>query len=86
MIRVFEFTTTGMSAFATAALLGLLRLYRLGVSPWLGAHCRFTPTCSAYAEEAVARFGPLTGVRLTARRLLRCHPFHAGGADPVPLA
>lgn len=78
--------TTGASAVATAVLLGLLRLYRLGVSPWLGVHCRFTPTCSAYAEEAVARFGPLTGARLTARRLLRCHPFHAGGADPVPLA
>lgn len=78
--------TTGMSAVATAVLLGLLRLYRLGVSPWFGAHCRFTPTCSAYAMEAVARFGPLTGIRMTVRRLLRCHPFHAGGADPVPLA
>lgn len=83
MIRNF---TTGMSAVATAVLLGLLRLYRLGVSPWLGAHCRFTPTCSAYAMEAVARFGPLTGMAMTARRLLRCHPFHAGGTDPVPLA
>ncbi len=77
---------TGITRLATSVLLGLLRLYRLGVSPWLGAHCRFTPTCSAYAQEAVARFGPLTGVRLTARRLLRCHPFHAGGPDPVPQA
>lgn len=62
----------------------LIRAYRYAVSPLLGSHCRFYPSCSQYAETAVARFGVLRGTWLSARRLCRCHPWHAGGEDPVP--
>lgn len=54
------------------------------ISPALPARCRFYPSCSAYGLEAVTRYGALRGTGLTARRLLRCHPFHPGGFDPVP--
>ncbi|MBN2264843.1 MAG: membrane protein insertion efficiency factor YidD [Candidatus Aminicenantes bacterium] len=67
-----------------AVVLALIRLYQLAVSPLLGGHCRFHPPCSAYAYEAIAKHGLLRGVALGVRRLLRCHPFHAGGIDPVP--
>jgi uncharacterized protein len=62
----------------------LLRGYRRFLSPALGPACRFEPTCSAYAAEAVARFGVIKGGALTMRRVLRCHPFSAAGFDPVP--
>ena len=62
----------------------LIRGYQLALSPLLGRHCRFLPTCSQYAFEAVQRFGALKGSWLGFRRILRCHPFHAGGHDPVP--
>ncbi len=58
-------------------------LYRRLVSPALGPRCRFYPSCSNYAEEALARFGWARGARMVIRRLLRCHPFHPGGYDPV---
>jgi putative membrane protein insertion efficiency factor len=58
--------------------------YRRWVSPVMPARCRFYPSCSAYALEAVETHGALRGVYLAARRLLRCHPFHPGGYDPVP--
>lgn len=61
-----------------------LRSYQLGVSPWLGPTCRFSPSCSEYARGAILRYGLLRGSVLTIRRLLRCHPFHPGGWDPVP--
>lgn len=64
--------------------LGVLWFYKAAVSPYLPSVCRFTPTCSEYAKEAVARHGTLRGSWLTLRRLSRCHPFHAGGYDPVP--
>jgi putative membrane protein insertion efficiency factor len=64
--------------------LSLLHGYRLAVSPSLGLACRFVPSCSAYAEEAVLRHGVVRGSWLAARRLCRCHPFHPGGFDPVP--
>jgi putative membrane protein insertion efficiency factor len=65
-------------------LKALIRVYRLLVSPMLGANCRYYPSCSCYAEEAIEQHGALQGSYLAARRLLRCHPWHAGGYDPVP--
>jgi len=64
----------------------LIRLYQWIVSPHLGARCRFYPSCSQYALDAVTRFGVVRGGWLAARRLARCHPWHAGGFDPVPQA
>jgi putative membrane protein insertion efficiency factor len=64
----------------------LIRAYQLCISPWLGANCRFYPSCSQYALEAVREHGSLRGSWLGLRRLLRCHPFHPGGHDPVPHA
>jgi len=61
-----------------------LRGYQLVFSPWLGPSCRFEPTCSEYAREAVERFGPVRGSGLAAKRILRCHPFGSHGFDPVP--
>ena len=65
-------------------LKGLIRLYRYFVSPMLGPNCRFYPSCSCYAEEAIEHHGIVGGVYLAARRVLRCHPWHPGGYDPVP--
>jgi uncharacterized protein len=67
-----------------SALTFLIRLYRLVISPLLGPNCRFYPTCSCYAEEAIHHHGALRGVYLAARRILRCHPWNPGGYDPVP--
>jgi hypothetical protein len=61
-----------------------VRFYQCIVSPWLGSNCRFHPTCSAYALEALQRFGALRGGWLALRRILRCQPLHPGGCDPVP--
>ena len=66
-----------------AVVIGLLRLYKRWVSPVLPSACRFYPTCSEYMLEAVAKYGAVHGVWLGLRRLLRCHPFHQGGFDPV---
>lgn len=65
-------------------IIGLIRTYQLLISPLMAQHCRYYPTCSHYALEAVDRFGVFKGGYLTIRRLLRCHPWHAGGIDPVP--
>jgi len=65
-------------------LLRLIKLYQLVLSPWLGVHCRFHPTCSSYAITALERFGVWKGGYLILRRLAKCHPWHEGGLDPVP--
>lgn len=65
-------------------LLLLIRAYRYALSPWWGRHCRFEPTCSAYAQEAIEKHGSVRGSVFATRRLLCCHPWCAGGYDPVP--
>jgi putative membrane protein insertion efficiency factor len=73
------------SGFGLRALAILLvRGYRFAIAPVLPKSCRFTPSCSAYAEEALHKHGLLRGLWLAAKRILRCHPFHPGGYDPVP--
>ena len=75
----------GVNRALGLGLRGLIRGYQLLVSPLLPPSCRFYPSCSHYAAEAIARHGPWRGARLAARRLLRCHPWGGGGYDPVPL-
>ncbi len=65
-------------------LIALIKLYRLILSPWIGNQCRFYPSCSHYAEQAITTHGALRGAWMTLRRLIRCHPWHEGGCDPVP--
>ncbi|MBS7350360.1 MAG: membrane protein insertion efficiency factor YidD [Comamonas sp.] len=65
-------------------LIGLVKGYRLLLSPWLGSSCRFEPTCSAYSLQALEQHGAAAGSYMTVHRLLRCHPWCAGGHDPVP--
>ncbi|HET9466482.1 MAG TPA: membrane protein insertion efficiency factor YidD [Gemmatimonadales bacterium] len=65
-------------------IVSVIRGYQLVISPALPPRCRFTPSCSQYALEAVTRHGALKGTWLATRRLVRCHPFHPGGFDPVP--
>jgi putative membrane protein insertion efficiency factor len=69
-----------------AILIAPIRFYRFFLSPWVGHQCRFTPTCSAYAIEAIQTHGAGKGMWLALRRLSRCHPWTAGGHDPVPRA
>ena len=76
-----------LSVIKTAAkmvALLLIRAYQALLSPILGPACRFSPSCSEYAYQAIARYGPLKGSQLAMKRLLRCHPFNPGGFDPVP--
>jgi putative membrane protein insertion efficiency factor len=67
-------------------LIGLVKGYRLLLSPWLGSSCRFEPTCSRYSIEALQTHGAAAGSYLTLARVARCHPWCAGGSDPVPMA
>ena len=66
------------------AALFLLRFYKKAISPIIGNHCRFHPSCSAYTYEAIEKYGIRKGIHLGTKRLLKCHPFHPGGVDPVP--
>lgn len=75
-----------LSSLLATPLIWLVRLYRLTLSPLIGQHCRFTPTCSVYAIEALQTHGALRGTVLTVHRLGRCHPWCEGGYDPVPPA
>jgi putative membrane protein insertion efficiency factor len=68
----------------TRPLIGLVKLYRLAISPWLGMNCRFQPTCSQYAIEALQLHGVLKGGWLAIKRIGRCHPWGGSGYDPVP--
>jgi len=65
-------------------LLALIRAYQYVLSPWVGGGCRFWPTCSEYAREAIEQYGPLKGSWMMGTRLVRCHPYGRGGVDPVP--
>jgi len=65
-------------------LILLIRFYQLAISPWLAPRCRFMPTCSSYAIEAVRKYGVLKGMRLAIKRIARCHPCGGSGYDPVP--
>ena len=69
-----------------ALLIGGIRLYRVTLSGWLGGQCRYSPTCSRYAEEAIRAHGAVRGAALAGWRILRCNPFGGGGIEPVPLA
>lgn len=73
-----------LSRAVAALLVVLVRAWQVGLSPFLGSSCRFHPSCSAYAAEALRRHGAWRGAGLATRRLARCHPFHEGGLDPVP--
>ena len=75
-----------MRSWPRAVLIGAVRGYRFFLSPWLGSACRFEPTCSVYALEALDRHGAAAGLALTLGRIGRCHPWCAGGLDPVPAA
>ncbi len=75
-----------MSAFVTALLVKIVRGYQILLSPMLGQRCRFYPSCSHYALEALRTHGAARGSLLTVRRLCKCHPFNEGGVDPVPPA
>ena len=77
---------TTAAAAVRSTLIGAIKLYRVTLSPWLGRQCRYVPTCSVYAEEAIERFGARRGSWLALKRLGRCHPWGSSGYDPVPEA
>ncbi|MEY8876353.1 MAG: membrane protein insertion efficiency factor YidD [Leptothrix sp. (in: b-proteobacteria)] len=82
--RRIDSVGTDTLAWPARVLTGLVRGYQLLLSPWLGSSCRFEPTCSGYALQALRQHGAATGTRLTVQRILRCHPGCAGGPDPMP--
>ena len=75
---------TLLNGLAEKLMIGLIRIYRALLSPLFGPSCRFHPTCSEYAKTAIETHGPVRGLCLAVKRLIKCHPFHPGGFDPVP--
>lgn len=73
-----------LSQTPSKIMIAILSIYQALISPFLGQNCRFYPNCSGYAKIAIGRYGLLYGSWLTVKRILRCHPLHAGGFDPVP--
>ncbi|MBQ9237845.1 MAG: membrane protein insertion efficiency factor YidD [Treponema sp.] len=73
-----------MRKFLTELFCFFIHIYQLCVSPWFPRSCRYEPTCSNYGIEAIKKYGPGKGLWLTVRRVMRCHPWHSGGYDPVP--
>ena len=82
--RLLDGLRHGFEAAVTGVMLALIQLYRWILSPFIGGQCRFYPTCSIYAREAIKLHGPWRGCVLAAKRLGCCHPLHPGGNDPVP--
>jgi uncharacterized protein len=81
---VTDLAVRGVTQLPRQFLVAMIRAYQRFLSPALPPSCRFHPSCSQYALEAVTRYGALRGIWLAVRRLARCHPFHPGGFDPVP--
>jgi putative membrane protein insertion efficiency factor len=77
---VWQYITQGLSW----VLIAPIRFYQIAISPLLGPSCRYTPTCSEYAKEAIIKYGPFKGLWLAVKRILRCHPWGGSGYDPVP--
>ena len=73
-----------VSSLVSKFLIGMIRLYQVTLSPYIGRSCRYTPTCSNYGIEAIQKHGPLKGSWLTLKRVLSCHPWGGSGYDPVP--
>lgn len=84
MLQGLRLMTAYMEKLVQYLLMGLIRFYQLCISPFKPRSCRFYPTCSAYTLEALQKYGPLKGSWLGIRRILKCHPFHEGGYDPLP--
>ena len=84
IIALISKTLATIHQIVQILLVGLIQGYRLLISPWLGPHCRFYPSCSEYAQTAIATHGVGRGLLLAIKRLSRCHPWHPGGFDPVP--
>lgn len=81
-MRLGAWLWAGLGGAGAAVVIALVRAYQLLLSPLLGAHCRYQPTCSQYCIEAVRRYGVARGGLKSLRRIARCHPWHAGGYDP----
>jgi len=81
---VFRKTMAILSQTPSTVIMAILSVYQALISPFLGQHCRFYPSCSCYAKTAIGRYGLIYGGWLAFKRILRCHPLHCGGVDPVP--
>lgn len=85
IIQVSGQTLENIETEMRRLLIALIRVYQYTISPYLAPSCRYTPTCSRYSIEAIQQFGVIRGSWMAARRISRCHPWHEGGYDPVPV-